>query len=141
MSLPMITTRNCRNCFGEIGINGNIEHIYNCTCNKFDDMIHEIKCDGLTVIENNNNSYRYKCSNNCNLTYRPSVNKIKTCLNCLGTGGTSGNINHIYNCSNNKKENIKHTFNCNNKTTIIVKNKSGFYRYRCEEGCAIYYSE
>lgn len=56
-------------------------------------MIHEVDYKGLTVIENKNNIYRYKCNNNCNLAHLPSVTKIKSCSNCLGTSGTSGNIN------------------------------------------------
>ena len=115
----IIFTHNCRNCNGEIVLKENINHKYNCTYNKLDNMIHEVDYKGLTVIENKNNIYRYKCNNNCNIAHLPSVTKIKSCSNCFGTSGTSGNINHKYNCSNN----------------------NGFYRFRCTNGCNIYYSQ
>ena len=100
----------------------------------------DYKCnDKKTIIVNTPTGFRYACNAKCNITNKLSIQTIRTCRNCFGTGGTSGNINHDYDCSSNHPKHIKHEFLCTNKKTIIVKHSNGSYRYRCSDGCSIRY--
>ena len=130
----------CSNCSNVLIGDEHNGHTYNCSNSPITNIVHEYKCqDKKTIIINTPTGYRYACQDGCVISNKPLTQTIKTCPNCFRTGGTSGNINHDYDCTFNHPDDIKHGFSCSNQETVIEKQNNGSYRYRCSHGCSIRY--